>query len=49
MGGLTVVKIDMERMAQLAEKHPDAANREFHALSQVDFSESAVAMSVAKP
>ena len=46
MGGVTVIKIDMERLAQLAEQHPDATIKEFHALLQVDCSESAVGVAL---
>ena len=46
MGGVTVVKIDMERLAQLVAKHPDATIKELRVLLQIDCSESGVAVAL---
>ena len=46
MGGVTVVKIDMDRLRQLVETQPDATIRELHAWLGVDCSESAVGMAL---
>ena len=42
MGGMTVVKIDLERLAGLVRKQPDATIKELHAKLGADCVESAV-------
>ena len=45
-GGATVVKIDLERLAELVKQRPDATIRELHALLGADCVESAVCMAL---
>ena len=45
-GGATVVKIDLARLAELVQQHPDATIKELHALLEVDCVPSAVAMAL---
>lgn len=47
-GGVTVVKIDLERLRALVEAQPDATIRELHELLGVDCSESAVGMALTR-
>ena len=46
MGGVTVVKIDMDRLRELVGAQPDATTQELHARLGVDCSESAVGMAL---
>ncbi len=46
MGGATVIKIDLARLAELVRKRPDATIRELHALLGVECVESAVCMAL---
>ncbi len=46
MGGATVIKIDLTRLAELVRQRPDATIRELHALLGVDCVESAVCMAL---
>ena len=46
MGGATVIKIDLARLAKLVRKHPDATIKELHALLGADCVESAVCMAL---
>lgn len=46
MGGVTVVKIDMDRLRELVEAQPDATIRELHERLGIDCSESAVGMAL---
>ena len=46
MGGVSVIKIDMERLAHLTEEHPDTTTKNFHALLQFNCSESAGGMAL---
>lgn len=46
MGGATVIKVDMDRLAALVQKHPDATIKELHAMLRADCSESAVYMAL---
>ncbi len=46
MGGVTVVKIDMDRLRELVCVQPDATTKELHARLGVDCSESAVGMAL---
>lgn len=41
-GGVTVVKVDPQRLRELVERHPDATAAEYHAWLGVDCSVSAV-------
>lgn len=45
-GGATVVKIDLDRLAELVRQRPDATIRELHALLGADCVESAVGMAL---
>ena len=45
-GGVTVVKIDLERLRALVEAQPDATIRELHERLGVDCNESAVGMAL---
>ena len=45
-GGVTVVKIDMQRLRELVEAQPDATVRELHARVGIDCSRSAVDMAL---
>ena len=45
-GGVTVVKIDMQRLAQLVAQQPDATIRELHARLGADCGQSAVGMAL---
>ena len=45
-GGVTVVKIDMERLRELVEQQPDATIRELRDRLGIDCSESAVGMAL---
>jgi len=45
-GGVTVVKIDLERLRALVEAQPDATIRELHERLGVDCHESAVGMAL---
>ena len=45
-GGMTVVKIDMERLRQLVQEQPDATTRELHRRLGIACSESAVGMAL---
>ena len=46
MGGVTVVKIDMDRLRDLVCAQPDATTQELHARLGIDCSESAVGMAL---
>jgi len=46
MGGVTVVKIDMDHLRELVCAQPDATTQELHALLGIDCSESAVGMAL---
>jgi transposase len=46
MGGATVIKIDLTRLAELVRQHPDATIKELHALLGADCVESAVCMAL---
>jgi len=46
MGGVTVVKIDMDRLRELVLAQPDATTQELHARLGIDCSESAVGMAL---
>ena len=46
MGGATVVKIDLERLAELVCQKPDATLKELRALLGVDCVESAICMAL---
>lgn len=46
MGGATVIKIDMQRLRQLAEEQPDATTKELHQRLGADCCESAVGMAL---
>lgn len=46
MGGATVIKIDLARLAALVRQRPDATLRELHGLLGVDCVESAVCMAL---
>lgn len=46
MGGVTVVKIDMDRLRELVTAQPDATIRELHARLDADCGESAVGMAL---
>ncbi len=46
MGGATVIKIDLARLAQLVQEHPDATIKELHARLGADCVESAVFMAL---
>lgn len=48
MGGATVIKIDLDRLAALVQKHPDATIKELHAMLRADCSESAVWMAISR-
>jgi transposase len=45
-GGITVVKINMDRLRQLVEQQPDATVRELHQRLGIDCSQSAVDMAL---
>jgi transposase len=45
-GGVTVVKIDLDRLRQLVQQQPDATVRELHGRLSVDCSLSAVDMAL---
>jgi transposase len=45
-GGVTVVKIDMQRLRELVEMQPDATVRELHERLGIDCSQSAVDMAL---
>ena len=45
-GGATVIKIDLDQLAQLVKKHPDATIKELHVLLSADCVESAVGMAL---
>ena len=45
-GGVTVVKIDMDRLRELVREQPDATTRQLHARLGIDCSESAVGMAL---
>lgn len=45
-GGATVIKIDLEQLAELVKQHPDATTKELHALLGVHCSESAVGVAL---
>ena len=45
-GGATVIKIDLDRLAELVKQRPDATIKELHALLGVDCVESAVCMAL---
>ncbi len=45
-GGATVIKIDLERLAELVKQRPDATIKELHALLGADCVESAVCMAL---
>lgn len=47
-GGVTVVKIDMERLRKLVQEQPDATIRELHKRLGVACSESAVGMALGR-
>ncbi len=46
MGGVTVVKIDMDRLRELVCAQPDATTKELHARLGIDCSASAVGMAL---
>ena len=46
MGGVTVVKIDLDQLAAAVREHPDATLKELRALLRVDCVESAIAMAL---
>jgi transposase len=46
MGGVTVVKIDMDRLRQLVQQQPDATTAELHARLGIACSQSAVGMAL---
>ena len=46
MGGVTVVKIDMDRLRELVCAQPDATTKELHARLGIDCGESAVGMAL---
>lgn len=46
MGGATVIKIDLARLAALVRQHPDATIKELHGLLGVDCVESAICMAL---
>ena len=46
MGGVTVVKIEMERLRELVRQQPDATIKELHQRLGVECSESAVGMAL---
>lgn len=46
MGGATVIKIDLARLAELVQQRPDATIRELHALLGANCVESAVCMAL---
>jgi transposase len=46
MGGITVVKIEMERLRELVQQQPDATIKELHQRLAVNCSESAVGMAL---
>ena len=46
MGGATVIKIDLARLAELVRQRPDATIKELHARLGVDCVESAVCMAL---
>jgi transposase len=48
MGGLRVVKIDLERLRQLVAQQPDATIKELHQRLACDCSQSAVGMALAR-
>jgi transposase len=48
MGGLRVVKIDLDRLRQLVAQQPDATIKELHQRLACDCSESAVSMALAR-
>jgi len=45
-GGATVIKIDLERLAELVKERPDATIKELHGLLGADCVESAVCMAL---
>ena len=45
-GGATVIKIDLDQLASLVRKHPDATIKELHALLDVDCVVSAVGVAL---
>ena len=45
-GGATVIKIDLDRLAGLVKRRPDATIKELHALLGIDCVESAVGMAL---
>jgi len=45
-GGATIIKIDLERLATLVKKHPDATIKELRAHLGVDCAQSAIAMAL---
>jgi transposase len=45
-GGVTVIKIDMDRLRELVCEQPDATTKELHARLGIDCSESAVGMAL---
>lgn len=47
-GGITVVKIDMERLRRLVQEQPDATIRELHERLGIDCCESAVGMALGR-
>jgi transposase len=46
MGGVTVVKIDMQRLRELVDQQPDATIKELHQRLGIQCSESAVGMAL---
>ena len=46
MGGITVTKIDMDRLRELLQQQPDATTVELHAQLNVDCTVSAVDMAL---
>ena len=45
-GGATIIKIDLDRLAQLVKKRPDATIKELHVMLGADCGESAVCMAL---
>lgn len=48
MGGLTLVKVDRARLAELAREHPDATLKEFLAMLGVECAESTICVALKK-
>lgn len=48
MGGVTIVKIDLEQLRKLVEQQPDATIKELHQRLGIECSESAVGMALGR-